>query len=105
METGKNPGLNIRKLHQIGITGKGVGLAIIDQRLLVDHCEYKNQLRMYEEIHVAKGSGASMHGAAVASIAVGKTIGVAPDADLYFVSSDNVSLFDWLCIKFSGKGE
>ena len=54
MEIGKNPGLNVRKLHKAGITGKGVGIAIIDQNLLVDHCEYKDQLRMYEEIHVQK---------------------------------------------------
>jgi len=88
MEIGKNPGLNIRELHKIGITGKGVGIAIIDQNLLVDHCEYKDQLRMYEEIHAVKGGTAQMHGPAVASIAVGKTVGVAPDADLYYISSE-----------------
>lgn len=88
MEIGKNPGLNVRELHKIGITGKGVGIAIIDQILLVDHREYKDQLRMYEEIHVVKGSSAQMHGPAVASIAVGKTVGVAPDADLYYISSE-----------------
>jgi hypothetical protein len=93
MEIGKNPGLNIRKLHRIGITGKGVGIAIIDQNLLVDHCEYKDQLRMYEEIHAVKGGGAQMHGPAVASIAVGKTVGVAPEADLYYISSELGSPF------------
>jgi len=30
-----------------------------------------------------------MHGAAVASIAVGKTVGVAPEADLYYIASRN----------------
>ena len=54
MEIGKNPGLNIRKLHKEGLTGKGIGIAIIDQNLLVDHSEYKDQLRMYEEIHIQK---------------------------------------------------
>ncbi len=29
-----------------------------------------------------------MHGAAVASIALGQTVGVAPQADLYYISAD-----------------
>lgn len=85
MELGKNPGLNIRELHKQGITGKGVSLAVIDQSLLVGHIEYKDQLRFYEEIHNGENT-ASMHGAAVASIAVGKTVGVAPDASLYYIA-------------------
>ncbi len=84
MEVYKNPGLKIRNLHQKGITGKGVGIAIIDQTLLVDHVEYKNQLKYYKEGKRADSIPAEIHGAAVASIAVGKTTGVAPDADLYF---------------------
>lgn len=87
MNYGKNPGLNISKLHKKGITGKGVGIAIIDQPLLTEHDEYKDRLKFYEEIH-ADNSGASMHGAAVSSIAVGKNVGVAPDADLYYIATD-----------------
>jgi len=88
MELGKNPGLGIRELHRAGITGLGVGIAIIDQPLLVEHQEYAGQLRLYEVAEGTSPNGtsyASMHGAAVASIAVGKTVGVAPDADLYFI--------------------
>lgn len=85
MDIGKSPGLNVKKLHKKGITGKGVGLAIIDQPLLVDHIEYKDNLKMYEEIH-SFGDQAQMHGPAVASIAVGKNVGVAPDADLYYIA-------------------
>lgn len=104
MEIGKNPGLNIRNLHQMGITGKGVGIAIIDQNLLVDHFEYKTQLRLYEEIHVPKRTPAAMHGPAVASIAVGKTVGVAPEADLYYISSMNGSMFAFIKYKLFNKG-
>ena len=86
MEFGKNPGLGLKAVHSKGITGAGVGLGIIDQALLVDHVEYKNQLRLYEEIHWIKGSSAEMHGPAVASIAAGKTVGVAPQADLYYIA-------------------
>jgi len=94
MELGKNPGLNVRKLHEVGITGKGVGIAIIDKALLVDHIEYRDQLRMYEEIHGLRNERASMHGPAVASIAVGRTVGVAPEADLYFISSGDGTIFN-----------
>lgn len=85
MELGKDPGFNIGKLHEKGITGKGVGIAIIDQTLLVDHVEYRDRLKHYEEIHNTMETS-TMHGAAVASIAVGKTVGVAPESDLYYIA-------------------
>jgi hypothetical protein len=91
MELGKDPGLGVRGLHARGITGKGVGVAIIDQTLLVDHEEYEGRLRTYEEIHSFQAE-AHMHGPAVASIAVGKTVGVAPEADLYFIAEWHGSL-------------
>jgi len=98
MELGKNPGLNVDRLHEKGITGKNIGIAIIDQALLVDHTEYKNNLKMYEEIHCSD-SAAQMHGSAVASIAVGKSIGVAPEADLYYIAETHGDYkddgFDW----------
>jgi subtilase family protein len=86
MELGSNPGLGLYDIHKKGITGKGIGIAIIDGSLLVDHIEYKDQLKLYEEIHLLNGDTASMHGPAVASIAVGKTVGVAPEADLYYIA-------------------
>ena len=85
-EIGKNPGLRIRELHKKGITGRGVGIAIIDMGFLVGHAEYKDRLRLFEEIHSADET-AQMHGVATASIAVGKTVGVAPEADLYYIAS------------------
>jgi hypothetical protein len=92
MELGKNPGLGVRSLHKKGITGRGVGIAILDQPLLVDHQEYAERLRLYEEIHIQRGMEPQMHGPAVASIAVGKTVGVAPEAELYYIAQWN---FDW----------
>ncbi len=87
MELGRNPGLGVRSLHAQGVTGQGVGIAIIDQPLLVDHQEYSDRIRLYEEIQVDPSTEARMHGAAVASIAVGKTVGAAPGADLYYIGS------------------
>lgn len=88
MELGKDPGLGVRGLHDQGITGKGVGIAIIDQALLVEHQEYADRLRLYQEYHTASEDVASMHGTAVASIALGKTVGVAPEALLYYIADD-----------------
>jgi len=81
LEEGKNPGLGLRTLHKRGITGKGIAIGIIDQDLLTSHTEYKERLRLYE---VVDGFGnPQMHGA-VASIAAGKSVGVAPEADIYY---------------------
>ncbi len=89
LEAGKNPGLGVRKLHEQGITGKGVGIAIIDQGLYTGHPEYASRIRLYEEIHVPPEEEASMHGGALASIAVGQSCGVAPEADLYYWAFNN----------------
>jgi hypothetical protein len=87
MEDGRNPGLGVRALHQKGVTGRGIGIAIIDLPLLVEHQEYASRLRYYEELNISSSIEAQMHGPAVAAIAVGKTVGVAPDADLYYIAT------------------
>lgn len=89
LELGKNPGLGIRKLHEQGITGKGVHVAIIDLNVLPDHEEYKGKIQLYEKLH-SDGNQAEMHGMAVTSILAGKDIGVAPDVHIYYISCDFV---------------
>lgn len=88
----KDPGLGIRQLHQQGLTGKGVKIAIIDMPL-GEHEEYSQNLIHLEDINSKEmgWTNAEMHSAAVASIAVGKNIGVAPDADLVYYSTANLS--------------
>jgi hypothetical protein len=86
LEYNKNPGIGIRGLHDRGINGSNIGIAIIDQGLLLEHEQYKDNLMYYERVHCLD-KGAQMHGPAVASIAVGKTIGVAPGAKLYYIAS------------------
>ena len=86
IEAGKNPGLGVRSLHERGITGKGVNVAIIDQNLILGHPEYTDNIVDYypgnfpEEYY----ESGSMHGAAVTSFLAGKTCGVAPEAKVYF---------------------
>ena len=87
LELGKNPGLGLNQLHVRGITGQGVGIAIVDAPLLVEHQEYAARLRLYEETDEMGLRHARMHGVAVSSLAVGKTVGVAPQADLYYVAT------------------
>ena len=83
MEWGKYPGLGVKQLHDRGVTGKGVHVAIIDQPLLLGHIEYKDQLVSYKEIETGNAEP-QMHGPPVASILVGKTCGVAPEAILHY---------------------
>lgn len=83
LEEGKIPGLGVRTLHAQGIDGRGVGIAVIDQPLLKDHVEYADRIVRYQAVDV-QGFPPQMHGPAVASIAAGKTCGVAPAASLYY---------------------
>jgi hypothetical protein len=92
LEDGKNPGLGIRSLHEQGINGRGVGIAIFDQPLLLGHEEYSSRLIRYDATRThgryddALGNWLKlqMHGPPVVGIAVGKTCGVAPRAFVFY---------------------
>ncbi|MDP4182858.1 MAG: peptidase S8 [Bacillota bacterium] len=85
IEYGKNPGLGINKLHNDGIDGRGVNVAIIGPPILVEHVEYKKQLKLYKELGFAS-SNASPEGTAAASILAGNSTGVSPGVGLYYVA-------------------
>ena len=87
MEEGKNPGLGVRALHKQGVTGKGVNVAIIDQPLSLEHPEYKGKIVSYKNLCDEESGSSSMHGPAVTSLLVGNTIGVAPEANIYYVAA------------------
>lgn len=94
IESGKNPGLGIRALHKKGIDGEGLSMAIIDQPLS-DHIEYRDNLVHYEEVgnpYRQTPKKGSMHGSAVASLAVGKNCGIAPKAKLYYFAAENTQV-------------
>jgi hypothetical protein len=80
-----NPGLGIRALHQSGITGRGVSVAIIDYPIPGKHPEYASRISAIHRVGGARGS--SMHGPAVASLLVGHQCGTAPGARLYFIAT------------------
>ncbi len=83
IEKGKDPGLGVRELHAKGVNGNDVNVAIIDQKLLSEHIEYTDRITQYEELG-EQDYEAQMHGAAVASLFVGKECGIAPKANLYY---------------------
>jgi serine protease AprX len=82
---GMNPGLGVRKLHEQGLIGKGVSVAIIDQPLYQDHPEFAGKIAAYHD--VGCNSEMSMHGPAVASLLVGSKCGTAPGARLYYAAA------------------
>lgn len=90
IENGKNPGLGVRALHERGITGEGVSVAIIDQELILEPSEFSDRIVEYYECsgYDFEGRG-SMHGPAVVSILAGKTTGVAPGAKVYYAAASS----------------
>lgn len=88
LEEGKNPGLGINNLHKQGITGKNVNVAIIDQFMLTDNPEFTGRIVAYYDsgCNPPKDSG-SYHGPSVTSILAGKTIGVAPEVNVYYAAA------------------
>ena len=85
MKAGKNPGLGVRSIHEQGITGKGVNVAIIDQAMPVNHPEYDGKIIEYADL---SGFSFSMHGPGVTSLLVGENIGTAPGAKVYYYSAE-----------------
>jgi hypothetical protein len=85
MRAAMNPGLGVRALHEQGITGEGVTVAIIDQPLYQDHPEFAGKIAAYYDSGC--GSESSMHGPAVASLLVGEKCGTAPGATVYYAAA------------------
>ncbi len=97
----KSPGLGVRLLHQRGIKGEGVNVAIIDQAMYLDHPEFAGKVAEYHDL--AGGEKSSMHGPAVASLLVGTQCGTAPGARVYYAATrsgcheaDNVKALHWI---------
>ncbi len=94
LEGSKNPGLGLKELHNQGITGRGINVAIIDQKLDTNHSEYSDRISSYEEIGNAD-AGISMHGPGVSSLLVGKNCGVAPESNLYYKATPSGNNSNW----------
>ena len=86
MTNAMNPGLGVRALHQQGITGAGVNVAIIDQPMYLDHPEFAGKIVAYYDT-TGSGPDSSMHGPSVTSLLVGENCGTAPEARVYYVAA------------------
>lgn len=89
MENMKDPGLNIRSLHERGITGKGTRIAIIDSAINPNHKEFSSKVIANENFSTSKEG--TYHGNVVSSVAVGDECGIAPEAELAFYSASTLS--------------
>ena len=88
----KSPGLGIKNLHKQGITGKNVKIAMLDSPLSYNK-EFSNQVVHYENLAGVENAESSFHGNALASIAVGKECGVAPDAQLVYYAVNSCKTY------------
>ena len=87
LEQGKNPGLGIRALHDSGINGQGVNIAVISQHIGLEHPEYAGRIAAYYDTGCMEPpETSSMTAPAVVSLLVGKTVGMAPMARIYFAA-------------------
>jgi serine protease AprX len=87
LEQGKNPGMGVRELHEEGISGKGITVAIIDQHMNLDHPEFQGKIIKYIDFGSDEMvESIYMHGPAVTSLLVGNTTGTAPDARVYYAA-------------------
>lgn len=86
IEWGKDPGLGVDILRKHGFTGKGAVIAYIDQPIQTTpyHEQYADPNLHYLNTVSGEGGDNSMHGPAVLSLLAGKTIGTAPDAEIYY---------------------
>jgi hypothetical protein len=80
-----NPDPEVCRLHSLEIRGRRIGIAVIDSFLYTEHEKFRDRLRWYDEIDGRAGDPAVWHGTAAASLAAGRTVGVASEADVYYI--------------------
>lgn len=94
LQDAKRP-FGITDAHNAGKTGRGISIAIIDQRLNRTHTEYADRIKYYDVVDGYQDkNGIDYHGSLVAGCAVGKTTGTAPDADLYYFAAPMIKITD-----------
>ena len=86
LKIGKDPGLNLSKIHEKGITGKGISVAVIDKPMRSTHNEFKDKI-IYTKIDNPDEKNPHFHGIACSSILAGRSCGVAKDSNLYYFST------------------
>lgn len=72
---------DIQRLHEQGINGQGINVAVLDAGFSTIHNEIRESLKSYKAMseHVI-----NFHGSVVSSQLVGKNLGIAPKSNLFF---------------------
>lgn len=106
------PQVGVPRLWELGLTGKGIRLAILDTGLDAEHPDFGLRLRARESFVDRDPSDGNGHGTHVAGVAAGsgeasqgRYRGIAPEADLYIAkvlrddgsgaTSDVMAALDW----------
>ncbi|MGI6273885.1 MAG: hypothetical protein ACOYLD_16230 [Anaerohalosphaeraceae bacterium] len=82
IDAAMNPGLEIRTLHEQGITGKGVAIGVIAAPLNTAHPEFAGRIAWH--LDLAATPDFRRPGTAIAGLLAGANCGIAPQADLYY---------------------
>lgn len=88
---GKQTGHNMDKVHEMGYTGKGITVAVVDTPIII-HNDIKSSLVGYETMENAEkyNLSADFHGQATSDLISGDECGSAPKSKLvYFAKADN----------------
>ena len=88
-ENGKKLGLGLDEVHEMGYTGKGCSVAVIDGVLDTNHNDFKVKSNTVSGF--AQNEPSSFHASACVGLLGGKTTGVAPDADIYYFATSSKS--------------
>ena len=84
IDSHKHP-MEIDSLHQDGVTGHGINIAIIDSPFNPNHPEYKDNIRYFQKpLMKLKNTNTHHHGSMVVGCLAGKTTGVAPGVSIYY---------------------
>lgn len=84
LETSKQPSFHLQQLHEQGITGRQVGIGVIGQPILLQHDELRDCVKMYKSN--SKSYTATDVSTWGVSYMAGKQVGVAPDANIYYIA-------------------
>jgi len=119
LENGKNFGLNLQRLHDAGIDGTGVNVAIIDWPFDIESKEFIDEngcskIVLYNDDPVIKAvkNDDGFHGKTVSSLLAGNTTGIAPKSKIYYFASnqkweqkERIEILDKIVDFNNGEGE
>ncbi len=87
LKIGKEPGLGLRNLHLQSVRGRGVTVAVFDKGINPNHAELAGRIK-YHALRTPLAQDFQyrihFHGLACASILCGRTVGIAPEAELHY---------------------